>query len=82
MSDLSGKVLTADQVNELHKEKRNEWFLLDVVEINKTGKAKKVKIIKHSSDKDILRDYILELSDSGKKQYIFFFSNPDNKCEL
>ncbi|NJN42019.1 MAG: hypothetical protein HC811_07175 [Flammeovirgaceae bacterium] len=82
MADLSGRLLNPDQVNDLHKERKHEWFLLDIVERNENGKVNKVMIVKHSPSKDDLRDYILELSDSGEKQYIFFFSDPDNKCEL
>lgn len=82
MPELNGRLVSVLEVNELYREKENEWFLLDVVKTNRNGKAEQLKILKHSPEKDELRDYLLELSNEVKNRYIFFFSEPDRKCEI
>lgn len=78
---LSDKVLTRKEVIALPGELPNLWFLLEVVEEDKNGRAELMKVVGFSEDKDELREYILE-SDPGDKKLIFFFSDPEKECEI
>lgn len=82
MRELTGQVVTADEVANIHKEKPNEWFLLEVIEANEYGKATKLKIVSHHTDKDILREHLLEAEHPENTRYIFYFSDPNLPCVL
>jgi len=82
MRELKGQVVTAEEVANLHREQPNEWYLLEVIETNKHGKATKLKIVSHHTDKDILREHLLEIEHAENKRYIFYFSDPNLPCEL
>jgi hypothetical protein len=45
------------------------------------GRAKKLRIIAHNENKDVLREYLLDL-DTNDRKYIFFFTDPEKACEL
>lgn len=82
MREFTGRIVTADEVANIHKELPNEWFLLEVIEAGKNGKATKLKITSHHADKDILREQLLEADHAENKRYIFYFSDPNLPCEL
>lgn len=82
MRELDGNIVTTEEVGNLHREHPNEWFLLEVIEIDEHGKAVKLKIVSHHSDKEILREHLLEAEHPENKRYIFYFSDPDLPCEL
>ncbi len=82
MHEATGRIVTAEEVANIHEELPNEWFLLEVIEANKHGKATKLKIVSHHTDKDILREHLLEADHQENKRYIFYFSDPNLPCEL
>ncbi len=82
MDKLVGRIVTEAEVAKLYLEKRNEWFLLEVETVNEHGKAKTLQIINHHRDKGVLRDYILDEDHATGRRFIFFFSDPDQPCDL
>lgn len=82
MHELNGRVVTVEDVANLHREKPHEWFLLEVIEANADGKAIKMKIVSHHTDKDILREHLLEGEHEENKRYLFYCSDPNLPCEL
>lgn len=82
MRELIGRTVTAEEVQNLHLEKANEWFLLEVIEADEQGRARTLRVVKHSPDKDVLREYILEDDKGEGKKYIFYFSDLNHPCEL
>ena len=81
MDRIIGKELSALEVQNLVSKFPNEWFLLEVLKVDDNGKAKSVKVAAHNSEKDVLREFLLE-HDHGDKRFIFFFADTENTCEL
>lgn len=78
------KVYSAAEMGGLYSENPNVWLLLEVLEYNEFGKAKKLRLLKSAENKDGLYDYLMDEDEdwTWKKKYIFVFSDPDKPCEL
>ena len=77
------RVYTALEMAQVIVGKPESWFLLEILEEDDYGKAKALKILQHSAEKEILYDYLMEdESWDWNKKYIFVYSDPDKKCEL
>ena len=78
------KEYEALEMARLISSKPNVWFLLEVLELNESGRASKMKLLKFAKDKDVLYDFLMDdLEDwDWKKKIIFVFSDPTKKCDL
>ena len=82
MHEVKGKIVTAAEVAEFYKQYPGFWFLLEVLEISKDGKAERMRVVRYNKNKDVLREYILEESVDMNSKYIFVFASPDGRCEI
>jgi hypothetical protein len=75
---------SAHEMAHLYQEHPNEWLLLEVLATNEAGRAERLKLLKHSKDKNDLYDFLMdEVKDwSWKRNFIFVYSNPEKECEL
>lgn len=78
--ELIGKEVTADEVAFFYKKYPAFWFLLEVLEKDKNGRAEMMRVIEYGKSKDLLRDYLMDHGGDG--QYIFVYAGPDGKCEI
>ena len=81
MDSIVDRIVSSKEVQDLVPEFPNQWFLLEVLETEKSGKATLLKIIAHDPEKDVLREHLLDLEPSDRK-HIFFFTDTENACEL
>ena len=82
MHSILGKIVTANEVTEFYKQYPGFWFLLEVLEISKDGKAELMRVVSYNKNKDVLREYILEESVDMNSKYIFVYASPDGNCEI
>lgn len=77
-----GKIVTASEVMEFYKHYPGFWFLLEVLELSKDGKAELMRIVGFDKNKDVLREHLLEERGNMNSKHIFVFASPDGKCEI
>lgn len=83
MYGVKKSIFTAKEMAQLYQEKPGVWLLLEVLERDTHGRAKKLKLLQFAKEKDRLHDYLMEQKDwNWGKDYIFVFSNPDVQCDL
>ncbi len=75
-------VIDAKDVARLYNEKMGHWLLLEVLEKDANGKAKKFKLVAWDKDKDKLYELMDDDDWDWDKQYIFVFADPNSLCEL
>ncbi len=75
-------VISAKEVARLYNDLTGQWLLLEVIKVDKKGKAEKFKLLANNIDKGRL--YKLMDSDEWDwdKKYLFVFADPNNLCEI
>jgi hypothetical protein len=75
-------VISAKEVARLYNDLTGQWLLLEVIKVDKKGKAEKFKLLANNIDKGQL--YKLMDSDEWDwdKKYLFVFADPNNLCEI
>ena len=75
-------VISAKEVARLYNDLTGQWLLLEVIKVDKKGKAEKFKLLANDKDKEQL--YKLMDSDEWDwdKKYLFVFADPNNLCEI
>ncbi len=75
-------VINAKEVARLYNDLTGQWLLLEVIEVDKNGKAE--KFILRANDED--KEQLYKLMDSDEwdwdKKYLFVFADPNNLCEI
>jgi hypothetical protein len=51
---------SAHEMAHLYQEHPNEWLLLEVLATNEAGRAERLKLLKHSKDKNDLYDFLMD----------------------
>ncbi len=82
MPDLTAKIVTASEVAGFYKQYPGFWFLLEVLRTSENGKAELMKLLKYDKQKEVLRDYLLEVETDMSRKFIFVYASPDGKCEI
>jgi len=75
-------VISAKEVARLYNDLTGQWLLLEVIKVDKKGKAEEFKLLANDKDKEQL--YKLMDSDEWDwdKKYLFVFADPNNLCEI
>ena len=75
-------VINAKEVARLYNDLTGQWLLLEVIKVDKKGKAEKFILLANDKDKEQL--YKLMGSDEWDwdKKYLFVFADPNNLCEI
>ena len=75
-------VINAKEVARLYNDLTGQWLLLEVIKVDKKGKAEKFILLANDKDKEQL--YKLMDSDEWDwdKKYLFVFADPNNLCEI
>ena len=82
MDELIGKQVSAEEVGVFYKQYPGFWFLLEVLETDSGGKARKMRVARYDKSKDELREHLFEGDINANSRYIFVYAGPDGKCEL
>jgi len=82
MHDVKGNIVTAQKVAEFYKQYPGFWFLLEVLKMDGEGKAILMRVVSYNSNKDVLREHLLEESADMNRKYIFVYASPDGKCDI
>ena len=69
---------------QLYAELPNHWLLLEIKEKDKSGRAKKLSLLKYDTVKDRLYEYLMNEDNNWDwdKNYILVFSDPNKTCDL
>ena len=76
----TGASITNFEVTELYKEIPNTWVLLEPIAFGKENKVTKVKILKYNTNKEVLRNHLLNQDDFNT--LIYFFTGYDGTCNI
>jgi hypothetical protein len=75
-------VISATKVASLYNDLTGQWLLLEVIELDKKGKAKKFKLLANDKEKDELYKLMDKDDWDWDKKYLFVFADPNNLCEI
>ncbi len=75
-------VISATKVASLYNDLTGQWLLLEVIEVDKKGKAKKFKLLANNKEKDELYKLMDKDDWDWDKKYLFVFADPNNLCEI
>ncbi|MEE9371884.1 MAG: hypothetical protein V3V00_02425 [Saprospiraceae bacterium] len=79
---MKKKIFTSGEIIQLHSVMPGFWLLLEILQYDKWGKAKLLKMISFSSDKNELLELLMEDEDwCWDKKYIFVYTDSDS-CEI
>ncbi len=81
MEDWQG-VISAKEVARLYNDFTGQWLLLEVIKVDKNGKAEKFKLIANHVDKNKLYKLMDDDEWNWDKKYLFVFADPNNLCEI
>ncbi|MCB0587703.1 MAG: hypothetical protein KDD06_20595 [Phaeodactylibacter sp.] len=78
------KEYSAEEMGWLYSQNPYVWLLLEVLEYNEAGQAKRLRLLKASKDKNELYDFLMEEDEDWgwDKNYIFVYADPDKECQL
>jgi len=75
-------VISAKEVARLYNDLSRQWLLLEVLKMDKNGKAEKFKLIANNRDKEQLYQMMDDDNWDWDKKYIFVFADPNNLCKI
>ena len=76
------EVIKAKDVANLYNDKLGYWLVLEVIKIDRSGKAEEFRLIAYDRKKEHLQDLMDEDDWDWDKKYIFVFADPNTLCEL
>lgn len=75
-------VISANEVARLYNDLIGQWLLLEVLKIDKNGKAENFKLIANEINKEQLYELMDDEDWDWDKKYVFVFADPNNLCEI
>ena len=75
--------LSEEEVTQLYLKDPGVWVILEIMEKNSAGKAVKLRPVQYAANKEVLRNFLLDMEDweDGEK-LIYFFTGFDGTCEI